>query len=140
MALTLFMYHRILPREYPGAISAETFERQLDYLAKHYTILRAEQLEDYITGALRVKGDCAGLSFDDAWADNLFYAEPILRRRGLSALLAVSASCLHDGPVRQGEYWANTFSAIETSPIPRRGTLMIRSKETSSRGLIMSLK
>ena len=113
MALTLFMYHRILPREYPGAISAETFERQLDHLARHYRILRADEIEGYITGELRVKGDCAGLSFDDAWADNLFYAEPILRRRGLSALLAVSASRLHDGPVRQGESDAVLYRTMD---------------------------
>lgn len=103
MALTLFMYHRILPRSCSGAITTADFERQLDYIVAHYRILRAEEVEKYITGELRCGGDCAALSFDDAWIDNAIYATPILRRRYLSALLAVSAGFMHDGPLRHSE-------------------------------------
>ena len=101
MALTLFMYHRVLPEKCPGALTVAEFERSLDYLQKHYRMLSAAEVEPYITGELRIRGAAAALSFDDAWADNLFCAAPVLERRGLSALLAVSAGCLHDGAVRE---------------------------------------
>jgi len=103
MALTLFMYHRVLPRACSGALTVAEFERTLDYLEKHYRMLRADEVERYVTGEFRCRGDCAALSFDDAWIDNLLYASDVLRRRGLSALLAVSAGCLHDGAVRTEE-------------------------------------
>lgn len=101
MALTLFMYHRVLPEKCPGALTVAEFERSLDYLRKHYRMLPAAEVEPYVTGELRERGDLAALSFDDAWADNLFHASPVLKRRGLSALLAVSAGCLHDGEERE---------------------------------------
>ena len=91
MALTLFMYHRVLPEKCPGALTVAEFERSLDYLQTHYRMLPAAEVEAYVSGGFNVRGDMAALSFDDAWADNLFYASPVLKRRGLSALLAVSA-------------------------------------------------
>ena len=101
MALTLFMYHRVLPEKRPGALTTVEFERSLDYLQTHYRMLPAAEVESYIVGAPDLRGDVAALSFDDAWADNFFYASPVLEKRGLSALLAVSAGCLHDGEVRK---------------------------------------
>ena len=101
MALTLFMYHRVLPEKCPGALTTVEFERSLDYLQTHYRMLPAAEVESFVSGGFDVRGDAAALSFDDAWADNFFYASPVLKRRGLSALLAVSAGCLHDGEVRE---------------------------------------
>ncbi len=112
MSLTLFMYHRILPGTHPESIPVSTFRRQLDYLEKHYRILRAEEVEGYIAGTSDVRGDCAALSFDDAWVDNLLFATAVLRERGLSALLAVSAGCLHDGPVRKSVDEAVLFRSM----------------------------
>ena len=65
MALTLFMYHRILPEDLPEALPVAVFERQLEYLGRHYRVLRAAEVEKYITGELKIAGDCAALSFDD---------------------------------------------------------------------------
>ena len=103
MPLTVFMYHRILPEDRPEAISTAVFDRQLEYLGRHYRVLRAAEVEKYVAGELKIPGDCAALSFDDGWADNLFYADPVLEKHGFSALMAVSAGYLHDGPVREGE-------------------------------------
>ena len=101
--LTVFMYHRILPDARPEALSVAVFERQLEYLERHYRVLRAAEVEKYVSGELKIPGDCAALSFDDGWADNLFYADKVLERHGLSAVMAVSAGCLHAGPRREGE-------------------------------------
>ena len=103
MSLTVFMYHRILPEERPEALSVAVFDRQLEYLGRHYRVLQAAEVEKYVTGELKIPGACAALSFDDGWADNLFYADPVLEKHGFSALMAVSAGYLHDGPVRDGE-------------------------------------
>ena len=67
MALTLFMYHRILPEERPEALPVAVFDRQLGYLGRHYRVLQAAEVEKYVTGELKIPGDCAALSFDDAY-------------------------------------------------------------------------
>ena len=100
MPLTVFMYHRVLPRRIPGALTVEEFERSLDHLERHYRMLPAAEVEDFITGARRYRGNYAALSFDDGYLDNLLFAAPVLKRRGLTALLAVSAGPLRDGEVR----------------------------------------
>ena len=124
MSLTLFMYHRILPVERPEALSTAVFERQLDYLDRHYRVLSAAEVEKYITGELKIAGDCAALSFDDGGADNLFYADKVLEKHGFSALMAVSAGYLHDGPVRNGEADAVLYrSMAEAQAAARNGDM-----------------
>ncbi len=103
MSLTVFMYHRVLPRRLPGALIVEEFERSLDYLERHYRMLPAAEVEDFVTGARGYRGNFAALSFDDGYVDNLLFAAPVLKRRGLTALLAVSAGPLRDGAVRDSE-------------------------------------
>ncbi|MCQ2377917.1 MAG: polysaccharide deacetylase family protein [Victivallaceae bacterium] len=101
MALSLFMYHRILPEPGPENIALDMFRRQLDYLQSHYRMLAASEVEKFISGEIRTGEPCAALSFDDGWCDNLFFAHDELQSRGLSALLAVSAGCLWDGEIRK---------------------------------------
>lgn len=103
MSLTVFMYHRVLPRRLPGALTVEEFERSLDYLERHYRMLPASEVEDFITGERSYRGDFAALSFDDGYVDNLLFATPVLKRRGLTAMIAVSAGALRDGEVRSSE-------------------------------------
>ena len=120
MALTVFMYHRILPVDRPEALSVATFDRQLDYLDRHYRVLRAAEVEKYVTGELKIPGDCAALSFDDGWADNLFYADQVLEKHGFSALMAVSAGCLYDGPVRASEADAVLYRRMDEAQAAAR--------------------
>ena len=102
--LTMLMYHRILPYEHPQAISTAQFNRQLDYLEKHYCLITPEEVLDFALGKPEKKHKpFAALSFDDGWCDNHLFATSILKERGLRALLAVSAGYLYEGPVRQEE-------------------------------------
>ena len=102
--LTMLMYHRILPYEHPQAISIDQFNRQLDYLEKHYCLLTPEEVLDFARGKLEKKEkNLAALSFDDGWCDNWLYATSLLKERGLRAVLAVSAGYLYDGPLRETE-------------------------------------
>ncbi len=114
------MYHRILPEDRPEALSVAVFDRQLEYLDRHYRVLRAADVEKYIAGELKIPGDCAALSFDDGWADNLFYADRVLEKHGFSALMAVSAGYLHDGPVRDGEADAVLYRRMDEAQAAAR--------------------
>ncbi|MBK7947563.1 MAG: polysaccharide deacetylase family protein [Deltaproteobacteria bacterium] len=95
----VLMYHRVLPSARarrlhvePGMyVTPETFARHLDWLAESFALLSlAEIVEHLESGAGLPRGACA-LTFDDGWRDNLEYALPALRARGLPAtIFAVS--------------------------------------------------
>lgn len=103
MPLTVFTYHRILPKPHPDALCADVFERQLDFIEKKFSVLAPEDALAYISGTrdFSPKTRFAMLSFDDGWLDNWLFATPILKRRGLKAALALSAGFLHDAPLRE---------------------------------------
>lgn len=103
MPLTVFTYHRVLPKAHPDALDAGTFEHQLDFIQKKFVVLAPEDALAYITGTrgFSPKTRFAMLSFDDGWLDNWFFATPVLKRRGLKAALALSAGFLHDAPLRE---------------------------------------
>lgn len=102
MPLTVFTFHRVLPKVHPDALCVDMFERQLDYIQKNFRILTPDDALDFISGKSKPAGKrFAMLSFDDGWLDNWLYATPILKRRGLKAALALSAGFLHDGTLRE---------------------------------------
>ena len=105
MALLVFMYHRVLPQAHPEAVECGLFERELDLLQKKFRFLTPSQVEEYLRGKdfPEEKGDFAALTFDDGWADNLFYATGILKERKLTAMMAVSAGFQYEGPLRERE-------------------------------------
>ena len=102
MAITVFMYHRILPYRHPEAVDCDLFSRQLEYLKKHFRMLSPDELSAALSGnALFPSQPAAALTFDDGYADNWLYATPILKKHSLSAICAVSASYLYEGTCRE---------------------------------------
>ena len=106
MRLLMFMYHRVLPEPHPDAVTCKLFQQQLDYMQNKFHMLSPQEAAAFLReGVLPVgvKKNCAALSFDDGWVDNMLYADPILKERGLSAMMAVSAGYRHDGEIRTSE-------------------------------------
>lgn len=105
----VLMYHRVLPGEQarrlhvePGMyVTPETFARHLDWLVESFCLLPlAEIVERLESGTVLPRGACA-VTFDDGWRDNLEYALPALRARGLPAtIFAVS-----DRVGTMGAFW-----------------------------------
>jgi len=105
MSLTVFTYHRIQPREHPDALTVDVFERQLDFIQANFEILAPASALGFIEGKTDFSAQknrrMAMLSFDDGWLDNWLFATPILKKRNLTAALALSAGFLHDGKLRE---------------------------------------
>jgi peptidoglycan/xylan/chitin deacetylase (PgdA/CDA1 family) len=86
MALTIVMYHyvRDLARtRYPAIKGRDlsSFRRQMDYIAKHYTVITAEQAIGALTGGEPLPDDAAWLTFDDGYIDHYSMVFPILHER-----------------------------------------------------------
>jgi peptidoglycan/xylan/chitin deacetylase (PgdA/CDA1 family) len=87
MNLTIVMYHyvRDLARSrYPlikGRSEAD-FIRQLDYIAAHFTVVRAEDVIAAANRAGSLPENAAWLTFDDGYRDHYDVAFPLLQARG----------------------------------------------------------
>lgn len=100
-ALTVVMFHRVLPPgdvRFAGAnptytVTPAEFARCLDVFTEFYTIVTPEEVEAAAGGA--ALPPCPLLiTFDDGWRDNAEYALPLLRARGLPAVVFVATGHL----------------------------------------------
>lgn len=91
-APTLLYHHRVVPD--PGAlspgvpsmaISCETFEWQLDELARHYRFVSLDELDEPRRG----EKPALAITFDDGYLDFYEHAFPILSRKGVPAAVFV---------------------------------------------------
>jgi peptidoglycan/xylan/chitin deacetylase (PgdA/CDA1 family) len=104
-------YHRVVPnfeelrrRVIPALLtSVETFERQLEVLAGTYRFVSLGEALDIVAGRAEAEGDVCVVTFDDAYADFLEHALPVLDRFEIPTTLYVptgyiggSMPLLHD--------------------------------------------
>ncbi len=106
-AFVLF-YHRILPVDSQISVRMDVFEAQIRFLKDAgYVFLDARTLADFFAGKLEPSGKYVLLTFDDGWADNLFFVTPILKKYSIRALLAVCISLINPSEEKR------TFSSFE---------------------------
>ncbi len=108
-ALTVVMFHRVLPldseaclraeREY--VVGTEEFDRCLDFFGRHYSVVSQLAIERAASGIERLPPHPLLITFDDGWRDNLVHAEPILRRHGMKASIFVNVDAVRE----PGDWW-----------------------------------
>ncbi|MEQ8659908.1 MAG: polysaccharide deacetylase family protein [Gammaproteobacteria bacterium] len=83
------------------AVAAAQFDREIAYLAAHYTIITVEQAVSCLRDGRPFPRRAVAITFDDGYRDNLTVALPILARHGASAMFYVTA-----GPViERTRFW-----------------------------------
>jgi peptidoglycan/xylan/chitin deacetylase (PgdA/CDA1 family) len=102
--LTTLMYHYV--RE-PGdraeagsgipGLSPQRFEAQVDYLARHYTMIAWPDLRAHLLGQRELPRNACLLTFDDGVSDHYLNVFPLLRERGLSGLFFILARAASSG-------------------------------------------
>ena len=100
--LTTLMFHRVLPDdsyEYACAEREFTFTlngfgRCLDFVKKHYNVVKLEDVLNAANGVKSLPPNAALITIDDGWRDTILYATPELKRRELSAVLFLSTEVL----------------------------------------------
>ena len=91
--LPVFMYHRLL--RHPSTsdqytISPEAFECDLKYLSENgYTAVGTRELLDYAELGVSLPSKPVMITFDDGHFNNLHYAEPLLEKYGMKAVIFV---------------------------------------------------
>ncbi len=95
----VLLYHRVLPVESALGVSCRVFEEHLDFLkSSGHVFMDSAMLGDFLAGRLDEASKHVLLSFDDGWADNLFFATPILGKYSAKAMIAICGSLVNPSP------------------------------------------
>lgn len=97
----IICYHRVV-QDFAGAatrsmpsllIDVDMFERQLDWLARHYNMVSLDEILSHSADPIDVKTQkgkqMASISFDDGYADFYWNAFPVLKRKTIPASIFV---------------------------------------------------
>jgi peptidoglycan/xylan/chitin deacetylase (PgdA/CDA1 family) len=95
-------YHRVSPT--PNLFGIDTvplhaFTRQMQCLARHYTVISLEEIVARLQTGTPLPPDCAAITFDDGYADNYHHAFPVLRALGLPATVYLATGAVGTGQV-----------------------------------------
>jgi peptidoglycan/xylan/chitin deacetylase (PgdA/CDA1 family) len=91
--IVVLMYHRVLPRNVDShsasaiVVDPATFDAHLRFLRRFFNPLTLEQFEEVVRGKRTVPSKACLVTFDDGWFDNHAYALPLLRQRGVPAVV-----------------------------------------------------
>lgn len=102
--VTIVMYHyvRDLARSrYPRikGLDAKEFSGQLDYVLRHYEVVRMEDVLAAAAGEAELPERALLLTFDDGYAEHFDLVFPLLDRLGLQGSFFAPASAVLDGKV-----------------------------------------
>lgn len=120
-ALTVLMFHRVLPSDDPTfafaekefTFSVEGFRRTLDFVACHYNVVDLSQVRGAIDGQGQLPNCPLLITFDDGWRDTVEYAMPELKKRGLPALLFLATEVVD---LEHARWWQDATVAVLANP------------------------
>ena len=107
--LTVFMFHRVLPKqsvEYQNAekeftFTVEGFRQCLDFIQQHYHLVSQADVTAHLNNQQRLPRRAGLITFDDGWRDTLLHALPELKKRSLPAVLFLATEVVD----LQGNDW-----------------------------------
>lgn len=137
-ALRVLMYHRVAdpastPGLHPGLVSATpaAFAEQMAFLAERYRVVSADDVLRAHRSGQPIGSRAVLITFDDAYADFVDHAWPILRKHGLPALMFVPTG-FPDRP-RRSFWWDRLHVALENAEVDAvdtpAGRLPLRSEQ-----------
>ena len=138
--LTVAMFHRVLPASdarHAGAdpewtMTPDSFDQCLRFFKRHYRLVTPQQVFAALRGDAILPGRSMLVTFDDGWADTAEYAQPLLARHQVPALIFV-AGCAVDS---HAPFWEeHLYSVLAT----RAGAPAQFSAKLASHGVEVSL-
>src|SRR5262245_55364600 len=83
----ILTYHRFSRNGVHGTTSARAFARQLEYLTRHYRLIRLSRLVELIGNSEELRPDIAVIAIDDGYRDCYEIAFPTLQQYDAPATL-----------------------------------------------------
>lgn len=107
----VLLYHRVTTlNNDPQLLSLkpDNFYRQIQYLAKQYTLLQIDEFVDHLHQKRKFPRRSIIITFDDGYADNYLQARPILESLNAQAIFYVTTSLLSS----TREFWWDELDRI----------------------------
>jgi peptidoglycan/xylan/chitin deacetylase (PgdA/CDA1 family) len=128
----------------------ETFSHCLSFFRKHYRIVSPRQVFAALNGEIPLPQRSLLVTFDDGWADTAEYAQPLLDKFGITALVFVAAGAIgssmpfweervYDFLATRAEGRATLDAALALHNIPPIDMTSGVMNETQIRGIIKQL-
>lgn len=95
----VLMYHRFSEQPAAGCVHRAEFERQVGYLARHFSVLRMDQVFEVLASGQNLPADAVVITVDDGYLDFYEIAFPVLRAVGLPATLFLTTRFV------DGDFW-----------------------------------
>lgn len=100
-ALTIIIYHRVLPDDVAGkqpyiGVAQSAFREQLEFFKKNYRVVSLDEGVEHLRSG-GMEQPMLAITFDDGYRDNLTLAQPVLAEYGLSATVFVTTGCVDTG-------------------------------------------
>ena len=132
--LTVLTYHKIsdAPDIHDSMkVSKTTFENQIIYLKKYYTIISGDQLADILIHGNAFPENSCLITFDDGWLDNYTNAFPILKKHEVPAVIFISTDFVGTNTTFWHENLKEYLSRMkpETFEVLKRGNAFPREIE-----------
>lgn len=91
--IPIIFYHEIGNNDKDGltefSVSADHFERQIQWLSRYFNVVSIDQLIRHINGEIKLPGKVTGITFDGGYVGNYQYAFPILKKYNVPAAIYV---------------------------------------------------
>jgi peptidoglycan/xylan/chitin deacetylase (PgdA/CDA1 family) len=106
----ILMYHRVVELNqdpFELTVSPENFNQHLEYIQQNCIVMRLVELVEALdTGKLPNRA--VAITFDDGYIDNLKYAYPLLKSKGIPATLFVPSASIGS----EREFWWDDLERI----------------------------
>ncbi len=95
-SIAVLTYHQVLstgtqPSRLENVVFADEFERQVDYLVRHYHVATGDEVRAFLVERRPLPPNSVFLTFDDGYRNNYAEALSILRRFGATAAFFLTA-------------------------------------------------
>ena len=116
-------------------ISTAMLERQIDWLAKRYTIVSLDEIGSYLESPRKFPRPPAAITFDDGYSDVYYNAMPLLLRKGVPATMFAVTGLINT-------VWPQLFDRLylTLSDLQLRGASVRRTVNRVSRSMSIDTK
>lgn len=116
-ALTVLMFHRVLPAESLAyqlsekefTFSTTGFDQCLEFVGRHYSVVSLQDVKAAGNGGAKLPQNPVLITFDDGWRDTVVHAEPLLRKHNMTAVLFLSTEVLD---LEGSRWWQDGLVAV----------------------------
>lgn len=138
--LTVFMFHRVLPKAHPGferverefTFTTEGFGKCLDFVKRHYVPVDLAAVEAAASGRGKLPPCAALITFDDGWRDTLLHALPELQARNMPGVLFLATEVCSLEDDRWWQDWL--VEALQLPDATRRLVYMLQIDQSAFSG------